>query len=143
MPDQTETKIPWWNNESITIKGQNSGINHLTVFFDDEQLNIIDFLNNSLKAEYASLYEAIMSKYEAKLTTGSLFDHGFPETAFTAKDLTTSHYQPTTPPPDDKALIEALLKDYNDYLDFVKNQFKQYETLVERWYNDLSPDTKK
>jgi hypothetical protein len=138
-PVQTETQIPWWNNETITIKGQNAGINHLTVFFDDEQLNILDFLNNSLKAEYASLYETIMSKYEAKLTTGTIFDHNFPETTFTAQDLDPSHYQADTP--DDKALIEALLKDYNNYLDLIKNLFKQYESIVERWYNGLSPDT--
>jgi hypothetical protein len=141
-PAQTETQIPWWNNETITIKGQNAGINHLTVFFDNEQLNILGFLNNSLKAEYASLYETIMSKYEAKLTTGTIFDHNFPETTFTAQDLDPSHYQADTSP-GDKALIEALLKDYNSYLDFIKNQFKQYETLVKQWYYNLPLSSKK
>jgi hypothetical protein len=74
-------------NDTITIKGRNASIKHLTVFFDDEQLNIIDFLNHSLMAEYASLYETIMSTYEAKLKSGSIFDHDFPETVFTGKKI--------------------------------------------------------
>jgi hypothetical protein len=139
MPDKTVTPLTW-GNDTITIKGRNAGIKHLTVFFDDEQLNIIDFLNHSLMAEYASLYETIMSTYEAKLKSGSIFDHDFPETTFTAQDLDPSHYQANTP--DDKALIEALLRDYNSYLELIKNQFKQYKTLVEQWYYNLSQNTK-
>jgi hypothetical protein len=141
MPDKTVTPLTW-GNDTITIKGRNAGIKHLTVFFDDEQLNIIDFLNHSLMAEYAALYETIMSTYEVKLKSGSIFDYDFPETTFTAQDLDPSHYQAVTPL-DDKTIIEALLKDYNNYLDIIKNQFQRYEPLAEQWYNNLPPNIKK
>jgi len=135
MSGQTETRIPW-GDDTITITGRNSGADALTVHFDNETLNIIDFLNTSLNAEYAALYESIMSRYEAKLKNGSLFDHGFPETAFTPQKLTPS--QPATITPiDDKTLIDSLFKEYNNYLDQIKEQFKEYETLVKKWASNL------
>jgi hypothetical protein len=134
MTNQTETRLPWGTG-GITIKGRNAGINHLTVHFDDEQLNIVDFLNNSLVAEYAALYEAIMSKYEAKLKTGSIFDHSFPETAFTCKRTEPPRDKPV--PSADMELIENLVKEYNTHLDYIKGRFKEYEVKVEQWYEAL------
>jgi hypothetical protein len=96
MPEQTETRLPW-GQDTITIKGHNTGIQHLIVHFDDEQLNILDFLNTSLKAEYATIYEEIMSRYEAKLKTGSIFDHNFPEIKFTCKKSTQHSINPVFP----------------------------------------------
>jgi hypothetical protein len=139
--NQTKTRLPW-GSDTITIQGTNTGINHLTVLYDGEKLPIIDFLNNSLTAEYAFLYEAIMSKYEAKLKNGNILDHNFPETAITCKKIDASQYQSDTPPAD-KELIEALLRDYHTRLDYLKEHFKQYETHVDRWFDNLSPDTKK
>jgi hypothetical protein len=135
MPEQTETRLPW-GQDTITIKGRNTGIDSLTVFFDDERLNIVDFLNHSLKAEYAAMYEKIMSRYEAKLKTSNLFDHNFPEAKFSVQKIEPPNSQDphlTT----DKELIETLLKEYYIYLDNLKNRFKQYEAHVERWYNSL------
>jgi hypothetical protein len=135
MPEQTETRLPW-GQDTITIKGRNTGIQHLTVYFDDETLNIVDFLNHSLKAEYSAMYEEIMSSYEAKLKTGSIFDHNFPEAKFSAQKIEPPNSQAphlTT----DKELIETLLKKYRICLDDLKDRFKQYETHVERWFNSL------
>jgi hypothetical protein len=141
MPGQTETRLPW-GQDTITIKGRNAGIDSLTVFFDDEQLNIVDFLNHNLKAEYAALYEHIMSTYEARLKSGSIFDHDFPEAKFACKEIDTAEYK-STPPLNDKELIETLLKEYHVCLDDLKAHFKQYETHVERWFYNLSPHAKK
>jgi hypothetical protein len=141
MPDQTEVKIPW-DNDTITIKGQNAGVKALTVHFDGETLNIVDFLNHSLNAEYAVIYEEIMSRYEAKLKTGSIFDHNFPEAASTVKKIDLSklkHPLPTS----DKELIEVLLAEYNICLDYLKHLFKEYETTVEKWFNALPEKEKK
>jgi hypothetical protein len=135
MSGQTETRLPW-GNDTITIKGRNAGTEALTVHFDNETLNIIDFLNASLNAEYAALYESIMSRYEAKLKGGSLFDHGFPETAFTPQKLTPSQPTPITPI-DDKTLIDSLLKEYNSYLNRIKEQFIEYEKVAEKWFDSL------
>jgi hypothetical protein len=93
-------------------------------------------------AEYAFLYETIMSRYEAKLKSGNILDHNFPETATTCKKIDTSQYQSDTSLPD-KELIEALLKEYHTCLDYLKEHFKQYEAHVERWFNELSEEDKK
>ena len=135
MSGQTETRIPW-GDDTITITGRNSGTDALTVHFDNETLNIIDFLNTSLNAEYAALYESIMSRYEAKLKGGSLFDHGFPETAFTPQKLAPSQPTPIVPL-DDKTLIDSLLKEYNTYLECIKEQFRGYEKVAEKWFDSL------
>jgi hypothetical protein len=140
MTDQTETRLPW-GQDTITIKGRNAGVEALTVHFDGEQLNIIDFLNNNLNAEYAAIYETIMSKYEAKLN-GNLFDHGFPETAFIGQKIDPSRSAVPLPTAD-KELIEALLKEYHIYLGHIKIHFKEYEASVEKWFNSLSSDAKK
>jgi hypothetical protein len=140
MPEKTETRLPW-GQDTITIQGRNAGIDSLTVFFDDEQLNIVDFLNHSLKAEYAAIYETIMSKYEAKLKSGDIFDHNFPEAKIICKEIDISQYKPGHSSTD-KELIEALLKEYHIYLDDLKDHFKQYEAHVERWYNGLPEEDK-
>jgi hypothetical protein len=143
MPDQTETRLPW-GQDTITIKGHNTGIQHLTVYFDDEQLNILDFLNHSLKAEYAAMYEEIMSRYEAKLKTGSIFDHNFPEAQFTCKEIDTSQLQNNSIGlATDKKLIETLMEEYHAYLDYTKTKFKNYETVVETWFDSLPELEKK
>jgi hypothetical protein len=136
MPEQTETRLPW-GQDTITIKGHNTGIHHLTVYFADEQLNILDFLNHSLKAEYAAIYEEIMSRYEAKLKTGSIFDHNFPETKFTCKKIDTSQYKLNSSLKD-KELIEALLQEYHAHLDYLKLHFEEYEARVERWFKSFT-----
>jgi hypothetical protein len=135
MPGQTETRLPW-GQDAITIKGHNTGIDSLTVFFDDERLNIVDFLNHSLKAEYAATYEEVMSRYEARLKSGSIFDHDFPEAKIACKEIDAAVYK-SAPPRNDKELMEALLKEYHAYLDQIKARFKQYEAHAERWYNEL------
>jgi hypothetical protein len=142
MPGQTETRLPW--GQDTIIKGRDTGIDSLTVFFDDEQLNIADFLNHSLMAEYAALYEEIMSRYEAKLKTGSIFGHNFPEVKITCKKIDISQVQ-NNPlySGNDKKLIEALLKEYRISLDDLKNHFTHYEAHVERWFINLPPETKK
>jgi hypothetical protein len=141
MPDQTETKIPW-DNDTITIKGRNAGIEALTVHFGDEQLNIIDFLNTSLNADYAVHYETIMSAYEAKLKTGSIFDHNFPEAAFAVRKIDPSQLRRSLPAADTE-LIEILLVEYNICLDYLRKRFKEYETVVAEWFNRLSEEEKK
>jgi hypothetical protein len=118
MPSHTETRLPW-GQDTITIKGRNTGIENLTVHFDGETLNIVDFLNHSLNAEYAAIYEEIMSRYEAKLncdSNGSIFDLNFPEADFTVKMINPSEL--TSPlPAADKDLIETLIAEYNTHLD--------------------------
>jgi hypothetical protein len=81
-----------------------------------------------------------MSKYEAKLKSGSLFDHAFPETAFADQkiDPSRSAFDFSTT---DKELIEALLKEYHTYLDYIKSHFEEYEASVEKWFNNLSEKT--
>jgi hypothetical protein len=140
MPEQTETRLPW-GQDTIIIKGRNAGIRHLTVHFDGETLNIVDFLNHSLKAEYAAIYENIMSKYEAKLKSGDIFNHNFPEAKFACKEIDPGQYKPD-PSLHDKELIEILLKEYHICLDDLKAHFKQYEAHVERWYNSLPEEDK-
>jgi hypothetical protein len=92
-------------------------------------------------AEYAALYEAIMSKYEAKLKSGSIFDHAFPETQFACKKIDPIHDKPA-PSDSDRELIETLLKEYNTHLDCIKDHFKQYEAHVEQWFNSLPLEMK-
>ncbi|GHV15342.1 hypothetical protein FACS189491_12240 [Spirochaetia bacterium] len=141
MPNQTETRLPW-GQDNITITGRNAGAAALTVHFDGETLNIVDFLNTNLNAEYAALYEALMSKYEAKLKTGSLFDHGFPETTFPGKKIDPS--KPIAPlPTTDKELIEVLVAEYSTCLEHLKAHFKEYETAIEKWFNELPAKEKK
>jgi hypothetical protein len=76
-----------------------------------------------------------MSRYEAKLKTGTLFDHNFPETSFTPEKLAQSN--PAAVPLDDKTLIDSLLKEYNIYLEHIKEHFREYEAVVEGWFNAL------
>ena len=140
MPSHTETRLPW-GQDTITIKGRNAGIEHLTVHFDGETLNIVDFLNHSLNAEYAAIYEEIMSRYEAKLKSGNILDHNFPEAAFTVKKIDPAELKLPLPAAD-KDLIETLIAEYNIRLDYLKECFKKYEPTVEKWFNDL-PDNKK
>jgi hypothetical protein len=142
MPEQTETRLPW-GQDTITIKGRNAGVQDITVFFDGETLNIVEFLNHSLKAEYAAIYEEIMSKYEAKLKSGDIFDHNFPEAKFTCKEIDTAGLENNPAHPHgDKELIEALLQEYHAHFDDLKAHFKQYEAHVDRWYNGLSGEVK-
>jgi hypothetical protein len=136
MPGQTETRLPW-GQDTITIKGRNTGIQHLIVHFDDEQLNILDFLNTSLKAEYAAIYEEIMSCYEAKLKTGSIFDHNFPEAEFRVEKIEPPNSQSLCPTVDQE-LIETLFAKYNTCLTYLKTSFKEYETVVEKWFDAFS-----
>jgi hypothetical protein len=140
MSNYTETRLPW-GQDTITIKGRNAGIRHLTVHFDGETLNLVDFLNHSLKAEYAAIYETIMSKYDAKLKSGDIFDHNFPEAKFACKEINAAQYK-SIPSLGDKELIEALLKEYHACFDDLKTNFKHYEAHVERWFNSL-PEGKK
>jgi hypothetical protein len=102
----------------------------------------VDFLNHSLKAEYAATYEEIMSRYEAKLKNGSIFDHDFPEAKFICKEIDTTQYKPGSSLKD-KELIEALLKEYRTCLDDLKGHFTPYEAHVERWFNSLPMEDKK
>jgi hypothetical protein len=130
MPDHTKTRLPW-GQDTITIKGRNAGIQNITVHFDGETLNIVDFLNHSLKAEYAAIYEEIMSRYEAKLKGGSIFDHNFPESKITCKEIDTTQLQNKPAHSfNDNELIEALLKEYHICLDDLKTRFKHYEAHV-------------
>jgi hypothetical protein len=96
LPSHAEVRLPWGQG-TITIKGHNAGVKHITVFFDDEKLNIVDFLSHSLKAEYAALYETIMSAYEAKLKSGDIFEHNFPETKIICKEITTTFFYAAPP----------------------------------------------
>jgi ASC-1-like (ASCH) protein len=141
MPGQTKTRLPW-GQDTITRKGRNSGLQDITVHFDGETLNIVDFLNHSLKADYAAIYEEIMSRYEAKLKSGGIFDHNFPEAKITCKEIDTAQYE-TTNPIKDNELIEALLKEYHVCLDDLKTRFKHYEAHVERWYSSLPVEEKR
>jgi hypothetical protein len=141
MPSPTETRL-LWGQDTITIKGRNNGVKHLTVFFDDEKLNIVDFLNHSLKAEYASLYETIMSTYESKLKSGDIFAHNFPEAKITCKEITAPPSDNPARPTNDNELTETLLKKYHACLDDLKTRFKHYEAHVERWFNSLPEGVK-
>jgi hypothetical protein len=137
MPKQTETRLPW-GQDTITIKGRNTGIQAITVHFDGETLNIVDFLNHSLKAEYAAIYEEIMSRYEARLKSGDIFAHNFPEAKFTCKEIDTTQLQNKPAHSfNDNELIEALLKEYSSNLDCIKDHFKEYRIVVEEWFNNL------
>jgi hypothetical protein len=140
MPSPTETRFPW-GQDTITIKGRNAGVQALTVHFDGETLNIVDFLNQDLKAEYASLYETIMSACEAKLKSGDIFAHNFPEAKIACKEITTPPDN-SARPTNDTELTETLLKEYHACLDDLKVHFKHYEAHVERWFNGLSEDEK-
>ena len=141
MPSHTETRLPW-GQDTITIKGRNAGIEHLTVHFDGETLNIVDFLNHSLNAEYAAIYEEIMSRYEAKLKNGNILDHNFPEADFPVKKIDPAEL--TTPlSTADKELMEILIAEYNIRLDYIKKCFKEYEPTVEKWFNELPKSNQK
>jgi hypothetical protein len=143
MPNRTETRLPW-GQDTITIKGRNAGIQDITVRFDGETLNILDFLNHSLKADYAAIYEEIMSRYEAKLKSGSIFDHNFPEAKITCEKIDTEQLQDNPAlSGNDKELIEALFKKYHICLDDLKARFKEYEAHVERWFSGLPTEVKK
>jgi hypothetical protein len=93
-------------------------------------------------AEYAALYETIMSTYEDKLKSGSIFDYDFPETTLIGHKIDPSQSKaplPTT----DKELIDTLLAEYNTCLEYIKTYFKEYEAQVEKWFDSLSKGDKK
>jgi hypothetical protein len=138
---QTVTELPW-DDTTFTIKGKNAGIKHLTALYDGDELSIIDFLNNSLTAQYALHYETIMSKYESKLKDETILDRAFPEPALACQKLDPARYTSDTPAPD-KELIETLLKEYHTCLDYIKTHFKPYEAHVDRWFNSLPGEDKK
>jgi hypothetical protein len=83
-----------------------------------------------------------MSRYEARLKTGSIFDHDFPEVKFACKKIDTAPLQ-NNPlySGNDKKLIDALLKEYHACLADLKAHFTQYEPHVERWFNGLPQKT--
>jgi hypothetical protein len=142
MPSHTETRLPW-GQDTITLKGRNAGVQDITVHFDGETLNIVDFLNHSLKAEYAAIYEDIMSRYETKLKSGNIFNHNFPKAKIICKEIDTTQLENKSAHfSNDNELIEALLKEYHICLDDLKARFKQYEAHVERWYNTLPEEDK-
>jgi hypothetical protein len=91
MPEQTKARFPW-GQDTITVKGRDNGIQDITVHFDGETLNIVDFLNHSLKAKYATIYVRIMPKNEAKLKRGNIFDHNFLEAKITCNKIDISYY---------------------------------------------------
>jgi hypothetical protein len=47
--------------------------------------------------EYTALYEHIMSTYEARLKSGSIVDHNFPEVKFVCKKSTQHSINPVLP----------------------------------------------
>jgi hypothetical protein len=73
---------------------------------------------------------------EAKLKTGGIFDHNFPEAKFSVQKIEPPNSQ-SPHPTADKELIESLLKEYHICLDNLKNHFTRYEAHVERWLNNL------
>jgi hypothetical protein len=88
------------------------------------------------------MYEEIMSRYEAKLKTGSIFDHNFPEAASTIKKIDLSNLKHPLPAADTD-LLETLLAEYNVCLDYLKPLFKEYEATVEKWFDELPENEKK
>jgi ASC-1-like (ASCH) protein len=83
-----------------------------------------------------------MSAYEAKLKSGDIFAHNFPEAKIICEEIDTAQYK-TANSITDNELIETLLKKYHTCLDDLKVHFKQYEAHVERWFNNLPPAAKK
>jgi hypothetical protein len=79
-----------------------------------------------------------MSRYEAKLKSGDIFAHNFPEAKIICKEIDTTQLEnKPAHSSKDNELIEALLKEYHICLDDLKTRFKHYEAHVERWYNEL------
>jgi hypothetical protein len=143
MPEQTETRLPG-AKDTIILKGRDARVQDITGFFDSETPNIVEFLNHSVKAGYTTIYEEIMSKYEAKLKRGNIFDHNFPEAKFACKEIDVARLENnSTHLHNDKEIIDILLKEYHACLDDLKDHFKQYEGHVERWYNTLPAEAKK
>jgi hypothetical protein len=84
-----------------------------------------------------------ISKYEAKLKSGDIFAHSFPEAKIACKEITTPPPQDNPAHPlNDAELTETLLKEYHACLDDLKAHFKHYEAHVERWYNSLMEEMK-
>jgi hypothetical protein len=83
-----------------------------------------------------------MSRYEAKLKTGNIFDHNFPDAASTIKKIDLSNLKHPLPAADTD-LLETLLAEYNVCLDYLKPIFKEYEATVEKWFTSLSIENKK
>jgi hypothetical protein len=73
-------------------------------------------------AEYTSIYETILSKYEAKLKNADLLDYNFPDPKFTVQTIDPLDLNPA--PSDDQELIDTLLKEYHTCLDYLKDHFK-------------------
>jgi hypothetical protein len=141
-PEKTSITLPWNDDETITITGDNTGADHLIVHYDDgDESPIVQFLSNSLTVQYALFYEAIMKKYEARLKDHCLFAHNFPEKVFTGNKLNLAPVNVETPI-GDKALIDSLIAEYNNYLAYLKDTFARYETQVEAWFNAL-PESEK
>jgi ASC-1-like (ASCH) protein len=83
-----------------------------------------------------------MSKYEARLKSGDIFDYNFPEAKIICEEIDTAQYK-TANSITDNELIETLLRKYHTCLDDLKSRFKHYEAHVEQWFNNLLPETKK
>jgi hypothetical protein len=85
-----------------------------------------------------------MSKYEASLKSGDIFDHDFPEAKITCREIDPAQLE-NNPAylHNDKEIIETLLKEYHTCLDDLKAHFKQYEGHVEQWFSSLPVENKK
>jgi hypothetical protein len=78
-----------------------------------------------------------MPCYEAKLKTGSIFDHNFPEAKISVQKIEPSNSQ-SPHPTVDKELIETLFVKYKTCLTYLKTSFKEYKTVVGKWFDAFS-----
>jgi hypothetical protein len=134
-------EIPWWET-ILLIKGRNAGVNHIIAEFMGDTLNIIDFLNRSLFCEYSNAYDDVLTKYENKLGIGNIFEHPYPEIEKKYRPLIKIMYEFDIYP-DDKTLVEVLLKEYQKQIETMGCNISHWEKEMETWYKGIKTDSDK
>jgi hypothetical protein len=118
---------------TFILKSGNTGVNDIIVEANGRPLNIVDFLNQSLKAAYAKAYNDILAKYKNETRAGSLPEYDCPKLTYTPTSINKALYESETYP-NDEALLKTLIAEYGAAVKDMTNHVAQWAALMERWY---------
>ncbi|MDR1929985.1 MAG: hypothetical protein LBQ44_05065 [Treponema sp.] len=124
-----------WRGATLYIKGRNSGIYAITAVYRGKTCDIVDFLNNSLRAEYFNAYNLLLIKYGCRIPSENIFDEKLPDlfpdpsSICVIKNPSAYELYPT-----DAAVVEVLLDVYNENLEGAKRRIRDYDAELEAWY---------
>jgi hypothetical protein len=122
---------------TVIFKGSNAGVNNIIVEINGHLLNIIDFLNQSLKAAYTDACDDILAKYKNKMQTADLSEYDYPKLTYTPALIDKAFYE-IEAYPGDEAVLKALIAEYSAAVKDMTNHMARWTTLMEEWYSRQS-----